>query len=131
MKRFFIATFVFFILISPTFAQNVEFKDENYKINELAEGSWKLKKEIRDAIIDIYGKEQADIVEHTSGGNVLGEIHLPHFCRVVHLCRCHPAWRRKVFRYFLCTGHKTRFDALVDRAAFCCVFCSQYPPRSL
>lgn len=62
MKKFLIAILTFFVLLSPTFAQNVEFNDEDIKITETAEISTKLKKEIKEVIIDIYGKEFAEEV---------------------------------------------------------------------
>ena len=60
MKRVFIVVLTFFMLFLPTFAQEVEFKDENNNSIEVIDNSTKIKKEIKEAIVDIYGKERAD-----------------------------------------------------------------------
>lgn len=60
MKRFLIAILALFILFTPNIAQGVEFKDENNNFIETIDNSIKLKKEIKEAIIEIYGKEQAE-----------------------------------------------------------------------
>ena len=60
MKRFLIAILALFILFTPNIAQGVEFKDENNNFIETIDNSIKLKKEIKEAIIEIYGKEQTE-----------------------------------------------------------------------
>ena len=60
MKKFFIAVFSFLILLQPTFAQDVKANDINVKSVQISDVSTKIKKEIKDAIIDVYGENLSE-----------------------------------------------------------------------
>ncbi|MBR3605750.1 MAG: alpha-glucosidase C-terminal domain-containing protein [Candidatus Gastranaerophilales bacterium] len=71
MKKVLIILFAFFVFNLPTLAQNTEAQKADNGVVEVADNSTKLKKEIKDAIVEIYGKEQAEDVY----ANVLFQIH--------------------------------------------------------
>ena len=60
MKRVFVFLFIYLVLFLPSLVFGAEFKDENSKNTVSVDVSAKLKKEIKDAIVEIYGKDQAD-----------------------------------------------------------------------
>ena len=60
MKRVFVFLFLCLVLFLPGLVYGAEFKDENSKNTVSVDVSAKLKKEIKDAIVEIYGKDQAD-----------------------------------------------------------------------
>ncbi len=71
MKKVLIVLFAFFVFNLPSLAQNIEAQKADNGVVEVADNSTKLKKEIKDAILEIYGKEQAEDVY----ANVLFQIH--------------------------------------------------------
>ena len=71
MKKVLFIFFAFFILNLPVLAQNNELQKVDNEVVEVADNSIKLKKEIKEAISEIYGKEQLEDVY----ANVLFYIH--------------------------------------------------------
>jgi len=59
MKKLLISLLLFFLMFIPTLASSEEVSIEKSKNIEAPDVSVKLKKEIKDAIVDIYGKEHS------------------------------------------------------------------------
>ena len=59
MKKLLISLLLFFLMFIPTLASSEEVSIEKSKNIEALDVSVKLKKEIKDAIIDVYGKEHS------------------------------------------------------------------------
>lgn len=62
MKKFFILIFAFLFLLPPTFAENIEMNENSGNNVQILETSIKLKKEIKEAILDVYGEDVAEEV---------------------------------------------------------------------
>ncbi len=59
MKKLLISLLLFFLMFLPTLASSEELSIEKSKNIEALDVSVKLKKEIKDAIVDVYGKEHS------------------------------------------------------------------------
>ena len=60
MKKILILTLTFLIFFTPSFAQSIDTKNKDFNSIDTIDVSVKLKKEIKEAVIEIYGKEHAE-----------------------------------------------------------------------